>query len=95
MIPDAEASDELKAIRDEFGTPEKIDDDPQTAPSKRIERFFPVYQKPLHGTIAAKRIGVEVIRRECPHFNKWLSAPESLGQTGNRSFLVSHRSWRC
>ncbi len=83
VIPDVGASDALQAIRDEFSTPEEIDDDPQTAPSKRIERLCPAYQKPFHGAIAAKRIGIEVIRQECPHFNEWLSALESLGQTSS------------
>jgi hypothetical protein len=81
VIPHAKASDDLKAIRDEFSTPEEIDDDPQTAPSKRIERLCPAYQKPLHGAIAARRIGIEVIRQECPHFNEWLTVLELLGQT--------------
>jgi hypothetical protein len=81
VLSDATIADDLTAIRDEFGTPEEIDDDPRTAPSKRIEHLCPAYQKVLHGVIAAKRIGVEVIRHECPHFDEWLSALESLGQT--------------
>jgi Domain of unknown function (DUF4276) len=37
----------LQAIRDEFNTPEEIDDSPETAPSKRVGILIPGYQKPL------------------------------------------------
>jgi len=57
---------------------EEIDDDPHAAPSKRIEQLCPAYQKPFYGALAARRIGIDVIRQECPHFNEWLSALESL-----------------
>ena len=78
VLSDAKVVDDLKAIRDEFNTPEEIDDDPHAAPSKRIEQLCPAYQKPFHGALAARRIGIDVIRQECPHFNEWLSALESL-----------------
>lgn len=62
----------LQDIRNGFDCPEQINDDPSTAPSKRIARFFPKYQKLLHGSIAAERIGIEVMLAECPHFQDWL-----------------------
>jgi hypothetical protein len=69
---------ELLRIRDAFPTPEDINDDPETAPSKRIIRILPGYQKTLYGPLVAKRIGLEIIRRECPHFNEWLMWLEGL-----------------
>ena len=66
----------LQAIRDQFASPEEIDDSPDTAPSKRIEHLMPNYQKPLMGNLAALEIGIHAIRRECPHFEEWLERLE-------------------
>jgi len=68
----------LKAIRDSFPTPEEIDDDPLTVPSKRILRLLPAYQKTVHGPLVTRRIGLETLRRECRHFNDWLLKLESI-----------------
>ena len=63
----------LAAVRDAFPTPEDIDDDPLTAPSKRIVGIFPAYRKTLYGPLVTRRIGLETLRAECPHFNEWLT----------------------
>jgi hypothetical protein len=73
----AEAFQEVRAG---FPTPEDIDDDPITAPSKRILRAFGSYRKVLDGTIAARRVGIEAMRRECPHFRDWLARLQALAQ---------------
>ena len=65
-------------VRNSFGTPEEIDDSPDGAPSKRIERKFEQYQKPLYGNLAALEIGLPRIRDECPHFSGWLDRLENL-----------------
>ncbi|KAA0260367.1 MAG: hypothetical protein DPW18_20665 [Chloroflexi bacterium] len=70
---------EIQRIRREFPTPEDINDNPQTAPSKRIIELYPKYEKPLYGTLAVLEIGLEPIRAECPHFDSWLTWLESLG----------------
>ena len=73
----------LQAIRDQFASPEEIDDSPETAPSKRIGHLMPNYQKPLMGNLAALEIGIHAIRRECPHFRDWLERLEhSLTTSG-------------
>jgi hypothetical protein len=72
-------ADAFQAIRDEFSSPEEINDSPFTAPSKRVEQLVIGYQKPLLGTLAVLEIGLANIRRECPHFNEWLSRLEALG----------------
>jgi hypothetical protein len=74
----SDLANQLRAIRQDFGTPEEINDSPETAPSKRIEGMFPGYEKPLYGVIAAMEIGLPAIRRECPHFNDWLNRLEAL-----------------
>lgn len=72
----------FQAIRDAFGTPEEINDSPLTAPSKRVEALVPGYAKPLIGTLAAKGIGLETIRQECPHFRAWIGQLEQWVQHG-------------
>jgi len=69
---------ELRRIRNSFRTPEDIDDNPRSAPSKRINLLFPDYQKTVHGPLITQRIGLDTMRRECPHFNQWLSWFEVL-----------------
>jgi Domain of unknown function (DUF4276) len=66
-------------IRRQFATPEDINDDVNTAPSKRVLALYPSYRKPLDGTRAAKAVGIDTMRRECPHFHGWVERLESLG----------------
>lgn len=60
--------------------PELINDGPDTAPSKRIIAQFPAYEKAkvAEGSQLAELIGLQTIRKRCPHFNAWLSKLESL-----------------
>src|SRR6266403_1680615 len=60
----------FQQIRNQFQSPEEIDDSPTNAPSKRVLRLIPEYQKPLLGALAVIEIGLECIRRECQHFNQ-------------------------
>jgi uncharacterized protein DUF4276 len=48
----------LRQIRDNFTTPEDINDSPVTAPSKRVEALVPGYEKPLLGVLAVLEIGL-------------------------------------
>jgi hypothetical protein len=73
------------AIRNGFENPEEINDSVETAPSKRIVRLFPHYEKVLLGVDAARKIGIPTIRQECPHFNDWLSRLEALPTTFSTS----------
>ncbi len=71
---------EFQKIRDAFGSPEEIDDSPHTAPSKRVERLVPEYQKLTSGRNAVLEMGLDKIRAECPHFRDWLARLERAGQ---------------
>jgi hypothetical protein len=68
----------FQTIRGRFATPEEINNSPETAPSKRILKLFPEYDKPLHGSLAALGIGLETIREQCPLFDGWLKQIEDL-----------------
>ncbi|MDP1586260.1 MAG: DUF4276 family protein [Prosthecobacter sp.] len=63
-----------------FGSPEEINDSPQTAPSKRILKLMPGYEKPLYGSLAAIEVGIDVMRSECKRFDQWVG---KLGKLGN------------
>jgi hypothetical protein len=73
----------LQAIRNSFPTPEDIDDNPATTPSARVSDLFPAYRKGLHGPLVTSRIGLDILRHECPHFHEWVDALETLGQVPN------------
>ena len=68
----------FQKVRDTFTTPEEINNSPVTAPSKRIGKLYSGYDKPIHGSLAAIEIGLDVIRRECLRFDAWLKQIEAL-----------------
>lgn len=76
-----ESIEELRSIREKFPTPEDINDNSETAPSKRIVKVIPQYEKVLYGSLIAMEIGLGTICAECPRFDKWVTHLESLGNT--------------
>lgn len=68
----------LQSIRDQFGSPEEINDSPLTCPSRRVANLVPGYEKPLLGTLAVLAIGLPAIRTACPLFRAWLERLEAL-----------------
>ena len=62
--------------------PELINDGAETAPSKRILKQIPEYDKVTAGWTVAEQIGLTTLRHKCPHFNDWLTRLEQLGATG-------------
>lgn len=69
----------LQNIRSQFQTPEDINDNSETAPSKRIKKIVPRYKKKVDGPLLAMEMGLDKIRTECPRFNGWVTSLESLG----------------
>ncbi len=69
----------MEAAISSCGEPELVNDDPATAPSKRILAAFPGYQKVFHGPVVAERIGLDELRAGCPHFGEWVEWLESFG----------------
>ena len=59
-------------------SPEDVNDGPDTAPSKRLERLLPGYSKPLHGPLATEGAGLAALREACPRFDGWVRRLESL-----------------
>lgn len=70
------------------GGPEQVNDDPATAPSKRLERWTAEHApvsfrygkstKVRHGPLLAARLTLPVIRTACPRFDAWVSRLEAL-----------------
>jgi hypothetical protein len=62
--------------------PEEINEGSSTAPSRRIIRRLPIYErnKVRVGAPSAAAIGLGKLRAQCPHFGNWLSRLEALGQ---------------
>ena len=74
-----ETIERLRSIREQFKTPEDINDDRETAPSKRIQKLIPRYNKTEHGPSIAAETGLDTIRSECKRFDEWVTRLESLG----------------
>lgn len=65
-------ADRLAKIRATYPSPEHINDGQDTAPSKRLQKLIPGYDKPVGGTLAALSVGLPAMLRECPHFAQWV-----------------------
>lgn len=68
----------FQEIRQQFMSPEEINDQPSTAPHKRILNLYPTYQKATFGVSIASRIGLQKIRENCSHFSSWLTKLEQI-----------------
>lgn len=69
---------DIDNILTECGEPEKIDDSPHSAPSKRLEDLSSRFKKASTGIAVVKAIGLPKIRKNCPIFNKWLTEVECV-----------------
>lgn len=78
-LGDERLSSTFVAVRKEFTSPEEINDNYETCPSRRIEKAFRTFRKTVDGVTAACHIGLEVMRQECPHFNGWVEKLETIG----------------
>jgi predicted ATP-binding protein involved in virulence len=58
--------------------PEEINDNRETAPSKRLKSFSANYTKINLGLNIAKNIGIQKMREKCVLFDKWVSRLENL-----------------
>lgn len=70
--------EEIVAILEECGEPEKINDNSTTAPSKRLVALSDRFKKTSTGIAIARGIGIPKMRSACPLFDAWLAKLESL-----------------
>lgn len=62
----------LTAVFQEYPNPEDINNHPDTAPSVRLKKLIPGYNKVVHGVEMVKAVGMEDILAKCPRFRKWV-----------------------
>jgi hypothetical protein len=62
----------LQAEAAAAGGPEGINDGVDTAPSKRLGKYWPTYSKTLDGPLVIDSLGVCALRKRCPHLDAWL-----------------------
>ncbi|MCM1505342.1 MAG: DUF4276 family protein [Muribaculum sp.] len=65
-------SRKLQGIVDSYDNPEDINSTPEGAPSKRLLRIVPEYDKVMFGNIVALEIGIATILEKCPRFRAWV-----------------------
>lgn len=71
----------LARVRSQFRSPEDINDDPKTAPSRRLAGVVAGYEKVVDGPLIAMETKLSTIRSVCPRFDAWVSRLESLGDS--------------
>jgi hypothetical protein len=70
----------ISRIVDEYNSPEEINEDPQKAPSKRLQTLASRYKKIIMGKAISEAIGIDMIRKKCAHFNEWLVKLEKIAK---------------
>ena len=79
LFAEADVVNKIQEIRESYPTPEHINNSPETAPSKRLEKLIPNYAKIKNGTLISKDMGIDKILAECPHFREWVEQISRLG----------------
>ena len=75
-----QAIESLKTVLSQLpynGNPELINEKRETAPSRRIKKEIPAYDKTI-GSLLADSISIDVICSKCKHFHEWLTKLENL-----------------
>jgi hypothetical protein len=72
-VPAAELE---QIVRLESGL-ELVNDDVDTAPSKRIVNAYPQYRKTIDGPLVIADAGLDFVRSRCPHADDWLREIEA------------------
>jgi hypothetical protein len=74
--------EELEKVLSEYdNNPEKINNSPVTAPSKRIIKALEQnhnYDKPKSGKLVTEKVGISVLKARCKHFSQWVEQLERL-----------------
>lgn len=70
---------DLQDALEEFGySPENINNSSKTAPSKRILKAVPSYDKVIAGNCLAMDIGLKKMLEMCPHFREWVQELKAI-----------------
>jgi len=80
-IADNAIVNEIRQIRNQFPSPEHINDSVETAPSKRLEKLIPRYAKVRNSLVVSRKIGLDKITQECQHFAEWVARIKEHSRT--------------
>jgi hypothetical protein len=69
---DSQVEKALRLAVEHAGEPELVNDNPNTAPSKRLLAVWPDYVKTVDGVAIVAEVGLIRLRAKCPHFGQWL-----------------------
>lgn len=69
---------ELRELVSGYASPELINEGAETAPSKRIARLLPEYDKVAAASEVVQKVGVTKLKERCPHFREWVERLEAL-----------------
>lgn len=72
ICEDQRAGQRLRRLVDDAGGPELVNGNPDTAPSKHIQRHIPRFRKTFDGPWTISEVGVPSIRAACPHADRWI-----------------------
>lgn len=64
----------LQKVINEYPNPEDINENPNTAPSKRLLKNIKGYNKVVDGVSIIEEIGIEIIIQKCPRFSYWVNS---------------------
>lgn len=64
--------------------PEKVNNNPNTAPSKRIEKALGNYNKVKSGVSVTEKVGIEQLCKLCPHFGLWIKSLQQITTVENK-----------
>lgn len=70
---DGNEAEQTSAIIATYENSEDINSSPEGAPSKRLLRIKPDYNKVLEGNLIALEIGIHTIMEKCPRFAEWMN----------------------
>jgi hypothetical protein len=71
----------LNQIVAAFESPEHINGQPETAPSKRLEKLYRGFRKTIHGVAVLRQTPLPVLRQKCQYFDAWIGKLETLAQS--------------
>ena len=63
---------EIERIVNAHSNPEDINDNPKTAPSKRLLKLIKGYHKVVDGIMIIEENGIENVLKKCTRFNSWV-----------------------
>ncbi len=71
-----------KLLKEHHNNAELINEGHETAPSKRILKVIPEYNKVSVGAMLTELEGIIALKEKCKHFGDWIKTLEKLPSSG-------------